>query len=366
MSSVPLSTTDAVFSHQHRLPRYSVGARKTTPTSISYTATTRTIPQNIRLVDMSKYTQLAEDYKEKVLGSDINQHLVVEGGSVLQRNAEQDNVVLFHTHIAHPTLECLAHIIESDTHDVKCTWEHQLRLPSIPKPQPDPPAAAAASGEAKSDADKATTSIRSTRPAKRQQISSVHSVRVSPVAGSHVEVRPDMIVVLDPADARKINLEQASLKAKSVCLTCVEMKRTGFLASRVNNIKAAAASLPLPAVVSDNQAIMVTEGSYVNTPEAIKLDVGSSNLSKQGILYCLTHRVRDIVLSEFGISFFLRFPKMPLDLPIRELWEYGVGDLMEVGILEEGDSEKMRAAFLGANIEALKDLQETGRFNVGL
>ncbi|KAG7078402.1 hypothetical protein JMJ78_0002074 [Colletotrichum scovillei] len=264
MSSVPLSTTDAVFSHEHRLPRYPVGARKTTPTSISYTATTRTIPQNVRLVDIFKYTQLAEDYKEKVLGSDINQHLVVEGGSVLQRNAEQDNVVLFHTHIAHPTLECLAHIIESDTHDVKCTWEHQLRLP----------------GEAKSDADKATTSIRSTRPTKRKRISSQHSIRVSPVAGSHVEVRPDMIVVLDPADARKINLKQASLEAESVCITCVEMKRTGVLASR--------------------------------------------------------------------------------------LWEHGVGDVMEVGILEEGDSEKMRAAFLGANIEASKDLQETGRFNVGL
>ncbi|KAF4783127.1 hypothetical protein HER10_EVM0006510 [Colletotrichum scovillei] len=362
MSSVPLSTTDAVFSHEHRLPRYPVGARKTTPTSISYTATTRTIPQNVRLVDIFKYTQLAEDYKEKVLGSDINQHLVVEGGSVLQRNAEQDNVVLFHTHIAHPTLECLAHIIESDTHDVKCTWEHQLRLPSIPKPQP-PAAARAASGEAKSDADKATTSIRSTRPTKRKRISSQHSIRVSPVAGSHVEVRPDMIVVLDPADARKINLKQASLEAESVCITCVEMKRTGVLASRVDNIKAAAAPLPLPVAVPD---CMKARGSQVNTPETIKLDVGSSNLSKLGILYCLTHRVRDIVLSEFGISFFLRFPNMPLDLPIRELWEHGVGDVMEVGILEEGDSEKMRAAFLGANIEASKDLQETGRFNVGL
>ncbi|KAK1509025.1 hypothetical protein CABS01_08255 [Colletotrichum abscissum] len=362
MSSVPLSTTDAVFSHQHRLPRYSVGARKTTPTSISYTATTRTIPQNIKLMDMSKYTQLAEDYKEKVLGSGINQHLVAEGGSVLQRNAEQDNVVLFHTHIAHPTLECLAHIIESDTHDVKCTWEHQLRLPSIPKPQPDP-AIAAASGKAKSDANKATTSNRSTRPTKRRRMSSLPSVRVSPISRSHVEVRPDMIVVLDPADARKIDLKHASLEAKSVCLTCVEMKRTGILASRVKNIKAAAAPLPLPVAVHNR---MRARGSQVNTPEAIKLDVGSSNLSKQGIGYCLTHRVRDIVLSEFGISFFLRFPNMPLDLPIRELWEHGVGDVMEVGILEEGDSEKMRAAFLGANIEALKDLQETGRFNVGL
>ncbi|KAK1709304.1 hypothetical protein BDP67DRAFT_580585 [Colletotrichum lupini] len=245
MSFAPLRTTDAVFSHEHRLPRYSVGARKTTPTSISYTATTRTIPQNIKLVDISKYTQLAEDYKDKVLGSSINQHLVAEGGSVLQRNAEQDNVVLFHTHIAHPTLECLAHIIESDTHDVKCTWEHQLRLPSIPKPQPDP-AVAAASGKAKSDANKATTSNRSTRPTKRRRMSSLSSVRVSPVSRSHVEVRPDMIVVLDPADARKIDLKHASLEAKSVCLTCVEMKRTGVLVSRVNNIKAAAASLSPP------------------------------------------------------------------------------------------------------------------------
>ncbi|KAK7446209.1 hypothetical protein CaCOL14_006600 [Colletotrichum acutatum] len=361
MSFAPLSTTDAVFSHEHRLPRYSVGARKTTPTSISYTATTRTIPQIIKLVDISKYAQLAEDYKDKVLGSGINQHLVAEGGSVLQRNAEQDNVVLFHTHIAHPTLECLAHFIESDTHDVKCTWEHQLRLPSIPKPQPDP--AAAASGKAKSDANKTTTSNRSTRPTKRKRISSLHSVRVSPVPRSYVEVRPDMIVVLDPADARKIDLKQASLEAKSVCLTCVEMKRTGVLASRVNNIKAAAAPLPLPVAVPDR---MIAEGSHVNTPEAIKLDVGSNNLSKQGICYCLTHRVRNIMLSEFGVAFFLRFPKMPLDLPISELWEHGVGDLMEVAILEEGDSEKMRAAFLGANIEALKDLQETSRFNVGL
>ncbi|KAG7051117.1 hypothetical protein JMJ77_0001744 [Colletotrichum scovillei] len=270
MSSVPLSTTDAVFSHEHRLPRYPVGARKTTPTSISYTATTRTIPQNVRLVDIFKYTQLAEDYKEKVLGSDINQHLVVEGGSVLQRNAEQDNVVLFHTHIAHPTLE-IGHPRR----------QMHVGAPTTPPVHPQTPAAAAAaSGEAKSDADKATTSIRSTRPTKRKRISSQHSIRVSPVAGSHVEVRPDMIVVLDPADARKINLKQASLEAESVCITCVEMKRTGVLASR--------------------------------------------------------------------------------------LWEHGVGDVMEVGILEEGDSEKMRAAFLGANIEASKDLQETGRFNVGL
>ncbi|KAI3540485.1 hypothetical protein CSPX01_08147 [Colletotrichum filicis] len=290
-------------------------------------------------MDMSKYTQLAEDYKEKVLGSGINQHLVAEGGSVLQRNAEQDNVVLFHTHIAHPTLECLAHIIESDTHDVKCTWEHQLRLPSIPKPQPDP-AVAAASGKAKSDANKATTSNRSTRPTKRRRMSSLSSVRVSPVSRSHVEVRPDMIVVLDPADARKINLKHASSSGISLP--------------------------PPPIAVFDDEGLMLAEGSTVNTPEAIKLDVGSSNLSKQAICYCLTHRVRGIVLSEFGISFFLRFPNMPLDLPIRELWEHGVGDVMEVGILEEGDSEKMRAAFLGANIEALKDLQETGRFNVGL
>ncbi|KAG7070144.1 hypothetical protein JMJ76_0001401 [Colletotrichum scovillei] len=338
MSSVPLSTTDAVFSHEHRLPRYPVGARKTTPTSISYTATTRTIPQNVRLVDIFKYTQLAEDYKEKVLGSDINQHLVVEGGSVLQRNAEQDNVNRTPT-----------------TSNARGSTNYASR--------PSPNAAAAASGEAKSDADKATTSIRSTRPTKRKRISSQHSIRVSPVAGSHVEVRPDMIVVLDPADARKINLKQASLEAESVCITCVEMKRTGVLASRVDNIKAAAAPLPLPVAVPD---CMKARGSQVNTPETIKLDVGSSNLSKLGILYCLTHRVRDIVLSEFGISFFLRFPNMPLDLPIRELWEHGVGDVMEVGILEEGDSEKMRAAFLGANIEASKDLQETGRFNVGL
>ncbi|KAK1691573.1 hypothetical protein BDP55DRAFT_627216 [Colletotrichum godetiae] len=350
MSSARLNTTDAIFSRENRLPTYSVGSRKTTPTSISHTAATRTIPSNIRLVDTSKYTRLAEGCKDKILRSGINQDLIAAGGKALQRNAEQDNVVLFHTHVAHLTLECLRSIIQSDTHDVKNTWEHPLSLPSIPKPQPDP-----------ASANK--TSRSATRPAKRRRISSLTSVQVKPGTGKYVEVRPDMIVVLDPKDAKKIDLERGSLLALCICLICLEMKRTGILSSRVDDIKAAAAALSQPGATPNDD--ILARGSRSNTTEATELNVGSSNLFKQAICYCLTHRIRNAILSEFGVSFFLRFPEMPLNLSINKLWAHGVGDWMEVGILEEDDSGQMLSAYLGANIEALKDLQEIGRVDVG-
>ncbi|KAL2877279.1 hypothetical protein SGCOL_007436 [Colletotrichum sp. CLE4] len=335
MSSARLNTTDAIFSLIRRLLE---PFRQTSG------------------LWSPKYTRLAEGCKDKILRSGINQDLIAAGGKALQRNAEQDNVVLFHTHVAHPTLECLRSIIQSDTHDVKNTWEHPLSLPSIPKPQPDP-----ASAKAKSSANK--TSRSATRPAKRRRISSLTSVQVKPGTGKYVEVRPDMIVVLDPKDAKKIDLERGSLLALCICLICLEMKRTGILSSRVDIIKAAAAALSQPGATPNDD--ILARGSRSNTTEATELNVGSSNLFKQAICYCLTHRIRNAILSEFGVSFFLRFPEMPLNLSINKLWAHGVGDWMEVGILEEDDSGQMLSAYLGANIEALKDLQEIGRVDVG-
>ncbi|KAK6208493.1 hypothetical protein QIS74_12011 [Colletotrichum tabaci] len=222
----------------------------------------------------------------------------------------------------------------SDAHRIQHTWEPQLTLPDIPKPV---------------DPDESQKGSKS-KTHKRRKISyDFSNTNDDDDDGEprYVSVRPDMIVVRTKRGER-MDMGEGKREAPSRCISVLEMKREGVLSCRVSNLKSVAGTpIRLPPVAGANRRF--ARGGRHNTCMKTTLDPGSVNLIKQAIVYALTFRVRFVVISDYNTTAFFQFTEMKTGarVGIKKLWETGVGESMDMSILEEDESADVRAAWLG-------------------
>ncbi|WQF89458.1 hypothetical protein CDEST_14472 [Colletotrichum destructivum] len=334
-----LATTASVLESTHPLPVYDGDRgnyRHTKPTSISETAEGMRIPTKVVWIDPTTLVNEGKKYAaRRRVTKTVDEEKIVEGSSTLERRTEQCSVTCLDAHVVRPVMEIFSagFGVRDNKWKVQHTWEYQLNLPDIPKAQ-----------EPKTSGKSANRQASSKKRRLSQARESSANASYTEHEPKYVTVRPDLIVVRT-AKSERLNLGKGRLGAASRCISVLEMKREGVIPSRVENMM--------------KVAMERRDTLHSNPRQAF--DLGSTNLLKELIQYNLACRVPSGAASDYDSMVFVNFPDMKTEakVGIKELWDTGVGETMEISILGPERSADIRAAWLGFLALGSKALSES-------
>ncbi|TQN69855.1 hypothetical protein CSHISOI_05605 [Colletotrichum shisoi] len=349
--TAPLATTASVLESTHPLPVYDGDRgnyRHTKPASISETAEGMRIPTKVVWIDPTTLVNEGKKYAaRRRVTETVDEEKIVEGSSTLERRTEQCSVTCLDAHVVRPVMEIFSagFGVRDKKWKVQHTWEYQLNLPDIPKAQ-EPKT----SGKS---ADRQASSKKRRLSQTRESSANVSSTEHEP---KYVTVRPDLIVVRT-AKSERLNLGKGRPGAASRCISVLEMKREGVISSRVENMMKVATERRDTLHSNPRR----NRGTITNPLEREAFDLGSTNLLKQLIQYNLACRVPSGAASDYDSMVFVNFPDMKTgaEVGIKELWDIGVGETMEISVLGPERSADIRAAWFGFLALGSKALSES-------